>query len=451
MEHLRQAIKKYNELVRGREATAADMMDDIYRRSEELNIIYGGKPVPTTLRPSFLTTEQVRIVRTSVVLLASCMERLARLYSEVRPVQELVQFRPRERHLILRPRANIRQVVIARLDAFLDGDSLRFNEFNTDSPAGPGYTGMQRRIFDENPVMKEFVQHYPLEGEQPEIALIEALLGAFAESGIHESPRVLITDWDDVGTAGEFQIVVRLLAERGIPAVIADPRAVEFDGRYVRAGDFKANLIYRRVILRELAEKWDECRDLIEAEASPTVCFANPFRSKVAGSKACLAVLTDPRFERYFSQAELAAVHRHIPWTRVVTSEPAEFNGHRMEPLELAARFKDDFVLKPTNEYAGRGVHIGAELDQEAWETALKNAEHYAWVVQQRIHAPEQIFPMVSKKLSFVRRKVNLNPFSLGGKYGGSLTRISKDSIINVSRGGGMIPTYVLTPEAGAK
>jgi hypothetical protein len=447
MKRLFRAIDAYDDLVRQREDEAPQLLADILRRSDELGVTYGGQPVPTALRPNILTSAQMQIVRRSVLLLANCIERLARLYGQVAEVQRLVQFRPRERHLILRPRANARQVVIARLDAFLDGNSLRYNEFNTDSPAGAGYTGMQRVIFDETALMKQFVKLYPLEGEAPQEALVDALLGAFAESGIQEEPRVLISDWDDVGTLGEFGIIVRLLAKRGVRAVIADPRTVDFDGQYLRAGDFKANLVYRRVILRELAEKWDECKELIEAESSPTVCFANPFRSKVAGSKACLAVLTDPRFARFFTEEELAAVRAHVPWTRVVTEQEVSFRGQQMPAFDLGARFKNELVLKPTNEYAGRGVHIGAELDQGTWEKALGDAEPYAWVLQERIMAPERDFPLVTDKLEFLSRKVNLNPFALGGKYGGSLTRISEASIINVSRGGGMVPTYVLSSE----
>ena len=47
-------------------------------------------------------------------------------------------------------------------------------------------------------------------------------------------------------------------------------------------------------------------------------------------------------------------------------------------------------------------------------------------------------------ELSFKPRKINLNPYLFGGRYAGSFVRLSKESVINVSAGGGMAPSFVL-------
>ena len=48
---------------------------------------------------------------------------------------------------------------------------------------------------------------------------------------------------------------------------------------------------------------------------------------------------------------------------------------------------------------------------------------------------------VINGKLEFSLKKVNLNPFALNGRYGGSLSRLSDEAIINVSHGGGLVPT----------
>ena len=51
---------------------------------------------------------------------------------------------------------------------------------------------------------------------------------------------------------------------------------------------------------------------------------------------------------------------------------------------------------------------------------------------------------MMEPELVFKPRKVNLNPYLFGGRYAGSFVRLSTNSVINVSVGGGMAPSFVL-------
>jgi hypothetical protein len=37
----------------------------------------------------------------------------------------------------------------------------------------------------------------------------------------------------------------------------------------------------------------------------------------------------------------------------------------------------------------------------------------------------------------------NINPFGIGGRYAGMITRISDRAVINVSAGGGLLPSVV--------
>jgi hypothetical protein len=40
-------------------------------------------------------------------------------------------------------------------------------------------------------------------------------------------------------------------------------------------------------------------------------------------------------------------------------------------------------------------------------------------------------------------KRFNINPFALGGRYAGMITRISDQAVINVSAGGGLLPSVV--------
>jgi hypothetical protein len=54
------------------------------------------------------------------------------------------------------------------------------------------------------------------------------------------------------------------------------------------------------------------------------------------------------------------------------------------------------------------------------------------------------MFPVMENGvLQMKLKKYNVNPFAFRGKYGGMITRISDASVINVTEGGGLLPSVV--------
>jgi hypothetical protein len=68
-----------------------------------------------------------------------------------------------------------------------------------------------------------------------------------------------------------------------------------------------------------------------------------------------------------------------------------------------------------------------------------------AWTVQERVPIPEETFPVFDAgALAFESLKVNTNPFYVAGDEVGAVTRASRSQVINVSAGGGSVPTFVV-------
>ena len=80
----------------------------------------------------------------------------------------------------------------------------------------------------------------------------------------------------------------------------------------------------------------------------------------------------------------------------------------------------------------------------------MRFSDHHAaknpveWTLQKFVDIPEQVFPVMAPDLVFEPRKVNLNPYLFGGRYAGSVVRLSTNSVLNVSVGGGMAPAFVV-------
>ena len=104
-----------------------------------------------------------------------------------------------------------------------------------------------------------------------------------------------------------------------------------------------------------------------------------------------------------------------------------------------------DADLNPSSPRDQRGFvrGVGRKTDLGAVEAA---AFMGGWVVQDRVTIPEEAFPVFDAAggLTFESLKVNTNPFYVGGASVGAVTRVSRDAVINVSAGGGSVPTFVV-------
>jgi hypothetical protein len=60
------------------------------------------------------------------------------------------------------------------------------------------------------------------------------------------------------------------------------------------------------------------------------------------------------------------------------------------------------------------------------------------------VPVPEEMFPTVEAGHVQMRlKRFNINPFGIGGRYAGMITRISDQAVINVSAGGGLLPSVM--------
>jgi uncharacterized circularly permuted ATP-grasp superfamily protein len=147
-----------------------------------------------------------------------------------------------------------------------------------------------------------------------------------------------------------------------------------------------------------------------------------------------------------FTGEEQSVISKHIPWTRLIQEESTIYNGRRIDLVSYISTNKDEFVIKPNDEYGGKGVCLGKESSYENWNEVIqvaKSGEFY--VVQELVPIPRVPFPIVeSGKLKYVDMVVDLDPYVFGAKVDGVLTRLSSSSLANVTAGGGSTPTFVL-------
>jgi hypothetical protein len=176
--------------------------------------------------------------------------------------------------------------------------------------------------------------------------------------------------------------------------------------------------------------------------------MVNSFRSKLIHKKALFAVLTDERRAPLFTNAERTAIQNHVPWTRIVRDEVTTQAQQKINLLEFIRRNKEKLVLKPNDDYGGHGITIGWNSDETVWESALQKAlENGDYLVQERVPTAREPFPALldDGSVNFSDQLVDLDPLLFNGKVGSAFTRLSSTELANVTSGGGMVPTYVIS------
>jgi uncharacterized circularly permuted ATP-grasp superfamily protein len=164
--------------------------------------------------------------------------------------------------------------------------------------------------------------------------------------------------------------------------------------------------------------------------------------------KALFAVLTDQRHAGLFSAAELATIAGHVPWTRQVRAGNSDYQGNKIDLLEYIAAHRDRLVLKPNDDYGGHGIFIGWNTDQIAWDEAMRSAlANGDYLVQERVPTAREVFPALADdgSIDFAEQLVDLDPLLFLGKVGSAFTRLSSTELANVSSGGGMVPTFIIS------
>ena len=447
----------WDELLRPALAKSPDFPEKFLARLRTAKLTFGDRVHCPFLRPFFLSPEDEQRVRVVAETIADLGERVVTAALKEPSLLAQLHLRPAEERLARLPAGPGRASTASRLDAFLLPDSLKFAEYNGESPAGAGYSETLAEIFHELPLFAKFDRHWDIHTYSLSAKLLDALVAAYVDwGGESKRPQMAIVDWREVPTWSEFEILKKRFEKLRVPVVLADPRDLVFDGKTLAAHGTKIDFVYRRVLINDIVARPNECEALVRAYEAKAVCVANDFRCKIPHVIAFFALLTDERNARLFSPNEKDLIRRHIPWTRVVSDVKTTHDGESIELLSHIRKHRENLVLKPSDEYGGTGVTLGWETDERAWDATIDKAVAAAkaggdagcWIVQERIPIRREVFPYIGKNggFEFKDMLVDFAPYLFQGKVSGFLTRLSATGLANVTSGGGQVPAFRVRP-----
>lgn len=442
------AIRTYHDLLTDSLAEVSQELLEEQMRTRGL--YFGERPLCTVLRPRFLTAPQYKFLQARIKVLMRAFDKAYRIAVMDKPFRDQFGLLEWEEELVQADPGFRYAAPLSRLDAFFltETEELRFTEYNAEVPAAPAYNDVLSELFFVLPIMRKFARHYELRPLPVRQNVMHTLWEVYYHwAGRRDRPRLAIMDWKEVPTYSEFVLFKEYFERQGKECLIVDPREVEYrDGRLM-AGDYHITLIYKRVLIDELVNRMGLDNPVIRAVRDGAVCLVNPFRCKILYKKASLAVLSDERNEHLFNKIEREAIARHVPWTRWVEERHSTYQGRPIDLIPFVIKYKDRLVLKPNDDYGGRGIVLGWKVTDAEWQDAVTKAQNLPYVVQERIVIPTEPYPsIVNGILQITDRMLDTAPYVFYGSFvDGCLTRLSTQDLLNVTAGGGStVPTFVI-------
>jgi glutathionylspermidine synthase len=421
------------------------LFEQLTAKQRELGLVFGDRPTCPFLRPHIVTRSQYDAVARAAQTIALAIERVVERALIDDDLMAQLALTPREQTMARIDPGYSRLCVTSRLDAYVSDDGFKFLEYNAESPAGVGDQMQLEKVLFGMAHMKQLLGERAHWRPEPHKRLLQSLLQAYREwGGDKDYPNIAIVDWKGVSTESEFRILQKYFAAEGCPTIIADPNELKYSDGNLRVDDFAIDIVYKRVVIHEFLERCSEGHPLAQAYSDRRVCMANSFRTKLAHKKASFAILSDPRYTDLFSDQEAEAIRRHIPWTRRVTKGTTFFEGAEHDMIQLIRREREQFVLKPNDDYGGHGVFLGWETSGEDWERAIALALERPYVAQQRVPLQKVTMPTFAGGLHLDQVYVDFNPFLFHNEVEGALIRLSSSSLLNVTSGGGQTALLVL-------
>lgn len=443
------AITEYHAWLAADEGLDAAFFARLKEEMRARRLLYGERTIGVALRPHLLDAGQyARLARASEIV-ADALEKVCAALISDESLLALVGLTDAERSLALIDPGYACPAVTTRLDAFVSGPEVKFVEYNAENPSSlVDQSGLNRALF-EVPAMRKLAERYALREFEPVESLLRALVATYREWNGADAPRVAIVDWANLPTQPEFELLSEHFNARGVGTIICSPDELEYTNGKLCCGDFKIDLVYKRVVIHELLARCDESHPLLRAYRERAVCLVNPFRCKVMHKKAAFELLTDEERAGWFTGEERETLRACVPWTRrVAERRTTASDGESVELLEFIRRQRARLVLKPNDDYGGHGVLLGSRASESEWDAHIEVALANDYVVQELIELRTEEFPIFDEeRWALQPMYVDTNPFLFNGKLEGAMVRLSDSPVVNVTSGGGETGFFVIEGE----
>jgi glutathionylspermidine synthase len=418
---MKQIDRIYQYIINGNITASREDYHEIYHKLQSTNAKYKGKIVDFLYHPVFFSAQEMDhlsdITEKMTVIIRKCTEQ----YISDPEFRTYFKFSPEMEELILIDPGYKNPVPIARYDLFY-GNDFKFCELNGDGTSAMNEANTLEKIFIESKIIAELTKKYDISYHELFTSWLKELLEIYSEFGGKGKPTIAIADFLGLGSNEEFDTFKLIFEQQGYKTIICDPREMKYQNGKLYVNDLKIDLIYRRAVNKEVETRISEVQELIQAYRDQAVCVVGPFRSQIMHNKIFFEILWNEKATDFLNKDEREFIKNHVPET--FTLNEANFSK--------VARNKDKYVIKPKDNYAGKGVICGLDLPEPEWLEELKKlllSGHS--LIQKFSNFTSRKLPVVEKdQIRFEEFKTTLGLFIYNGKLKGLYSRVGRQNVI---------------------
>ncbi|MGE0174182.1 MAG: hypothetical protein AB7T49_15400 [Oligoflexales bacterium] len=430
------------------------------------------KLIPAAIDPLVINDDQWREMAKDSQLVLSAMQKTVRWLrkSEQRELAQAIfsDLAPNEKSVVMGVNEPDFGLATVRLDLFFDRDELRIIEVNATIPAMQAYTDMIKHAYVSAKLteMSETRSDIQLQSNVGDL-LASLLLHYELAGGKKSKPKIAVISRKGDSQTAELLWIKKRWEEAGHDCILGQPEDVVLKNAALRVKDIEVDLTYRHIFASRLLKG-----TAFEAACNESRKYKifNPISAHLE-IKGLLAetsrLASDPAWaqEAGFTPEECDVTQTRVPWSRLVRSGAATIvNGEKVKDLVAWLKANNSqIVVKRSSGYGGHDVIIGDNFfDDEVQSRVAKiidatqpvvwadfiefcaRQNNGVWIVQQRV--PGKIMHcryLEQGKVIETDAYVDCSIFASTGipfQVGGGACRLSPDPIVNIGRGGGLVP-----------
>ena len=341
--------------------------------------IYKGQPVPYLHIPKLYNQTDMDTFKMALDGIHQISKKTIALYQEHEAIRALFGFDARLDALIRLPHHYTTTVPMGRFDIFYYGPGdFQFCELNADGASAMNEDHELSQILMNTQLAQAFNDKITTEKFElfhSWVDEVKVIYDDFLKTtgAKFEKPMVAILDFIDKGSSIEFEVFKRTFIEDGFDAIIIDPRDLKVRDGFMYIDDRKIDIVYRRLVTKDLMDRYDEIPEFIEGLKAGKTCIVGPIKTQIIHTKKFFEVLYEPKLRQYLDAADLAFIDKHVPYTRPLKKDDA---------FETYLTHREDYIIKPIDYYASKGVCAGKDYDDIAWRSLLEEKAMEDFIIQ---------------------------------------------------------------------
>src|SRR6056297_3319769 len=394
--------------------------EEIDKKVRDSKAIYKGNPVPYLYVPRIFSQRDIENIENLRVNMFKIINKTIDLYLEKKDVRKLFGFDKKLEELIKSPHYYNTYVPMGRFDVFYYGNTYKFCELNADGSSAMNEDKELSRILLQSKPIKE-IKNYRFKQFELFDTWVNTVGEIYKEYQKNRNEKIKDKSSINIGIVDLLDKTTKIEIE-------------EFKSFFQKSG-YNCYIIYRRLVTRDLMDNYNKLKNLVKGILSGKTCIIGPIKSQIIHTKKFFQILYLEEFRKYLDEEDIEYIDEHIPYTKILK---------RDKKWKDYIDNKDNYIIKPIDFYASKGVYSGKDYNINQWENILENYIKEEYIIQE--YCPEaKINDIIYKD-----KKIKYNTFNnINGlymyneKFKGIYTRAGMNSIISGLHEGYSMSTLV--------